>query len=203
MIDETRKNAALVADLMQVAIAAPDRSLRDLPDQRQHRGVGAVRGEEAGRRVEQARARHHAIGLWFSSRERGAKRHQARALLMPGMDCVDAIGGLEQCVEERIVVHARQRIDGVEAVRDQRCDDCLRGGHDRHQDGAPDPCCVVPAAVARIERQRNPGAFSTFQARAKILVLDATNAPRSKLSGSRTRVDETMRDAKQAHHLLR
>jgi hypothetical protein len=47
------------------------------------------------------------------------------------------------------------------------------------------------------------GRFLLF-GRAKILVLlNATNAPRSKLSGSRTRVDETMRDAKQAHHLLR
>ena len=48
---------------------------------------------------------------------------------MPGVDGADAVGGLEQRVEQRIVVHARQRIDGVEAVRDQRCDRRLRGGH--------------------------------------------------------------------------
>ena len=58
-IDEPRNDAGLVADLVQMAIAAADRGLRDLADQRQHRRVGAVGGEERGRRVEQARPRHH------------------------------------------------------------------------------------------------------------------------------------------------
>ncbi len=131
-INETRKDAGLVANLMQVAIAAPDRRLRNLPDQCQHRRVGAVRGEEAGRGVEEAGARHHTIGLRLAGRERRPERHQTRALLVPGVHGADAVRGLEQGIEERIVVHARQRIDGAEAVRDQRCDDCLRGGHDGH-----------------------------------------------------------------------
>src|SRR5262249_61521740 len=132
-INESREDAALVADLVQMAIAAPDRRLCDLPDQCQHGSVGAVRGEEAGRRVEQAWTRHDAIGLWFSSRERSAERHQARALLMPGVDRADTIGRLEQRIEERIVVYARQRVDGIEAVPGQRWDDGLRGSHDRHR----------------------------------------------------------------------
>ena len=42
-IGEPRDDAGLVADLVQMAVAAADRGLRDVADQRQHRRVGAVR----------------------------------------------------------------------------------------------------------------------------------------------------------------
>ena len=131
-VDNPRDDAGLVADLVQVAVAAADVGLRDLADQRQHRRVGAVGGEQRGRGVEQARPRHHGIGLRLAGRERGAERHVARALLVPRMDGADAVLGLEQGVEQVVVVHAGQRIDRVEAVRDQALDRRLRRCHPLH-----------------------------------------------------------------------
>ena len=104
---------------MQVAVAAADIGLGDLADQRQHRRVGAVGVQQGGRGIEQARPRHHRIGLRLAGRERRAERHVGRALLVPGMDGADAVLGLEQGVEQVVVVDAGQRVDRVEAVRDQ------------------------------------------------------------------------------------
>ena len=49
MIDQPRDDAGLIADFVQMAEAAADRALRDLADQRQHRRVHAVGGEEGSR----------------------------------------------------------------------------------------------------------------------------------------------------------
>ena len=93
--------------------------VRDLSDQRQHRRVHRVRGEQRGRGVEQARPRHHRIGLRLAGRERGAERHVGGALLVARVDGADAVARLEQGVEQVIVLHARQRVERVDAVRDQ------------------------------------------------------------------------------------
>ena len=37
---------------------------------------------------------------------------------MPGVDGADAVAGLEQRVEQVVVVHARQRVDRLDAVGD-------------------------------------------------------------------------------------
>ena len=115
-----------------MAVAAADRGLGDLPDQRQHRRIHAVGGEQRRAGIEQARPRHDRVGLRLAGRERGAERHVGGALLVPGVDRADAVGGLEQRVEQGVVVHARQRVDRVEAVGDERGDGRLRGGHAVH-----------------------------------------------------------------------
>jgi hypothetical protein len=81
-----------------------------------------VRGEEGGRRVEQAWSRHDRIRLRLAGRERGAQGHEARTLLVPRMDSADAVLGLEQGVEQVVVVDAGQGVDRVDAVRDHRRD---------------------------------------------------------------------------------
>ena len=67
-----------------------------------------------------------AIGLRLAGRERRAERHIGGALLVAGVDGAQPVGELEQRLEQEIVLHARQRIDGVEAVGDQRRDRPLR-----------------------------------------------------------------------------
>jgi hypothetical protein len=100
--------------------AAPDVRFRDLADQRQHRRVHRIGREQRGARVQEARSRHHRIGMRLVGRERGAERHVARALFMARMHHAQLVARLEERVEQEIVVHARQRVDGVETIREQR-----------------------------------------------------------------------------------
>ena len=143
MVDEPGNDAGMVADLVQMSVATPDVGLRDLADQRQHRRVGAVRGEKRGRGIEQARPRHHRIGLRLAGRERGAERHVGRTLFVPGVHGADAVLGLEQGVEQVVVVDAGQRIDRVETVRDQALDRGLRRRHLLH--ASPARCHCDPS----------------------------------------------------------
>ena len=46
MIDQPRDDAGLVADLVQMAELAADIALGNLPDQRQHRRVHRIGGEQ-------------------------------------------------------------------------------------------------------------------------------------------------------------
>ena len=48
MVDQPRDDAGLVVDLVQVPELAADIALRDLPDQRQHRRVHRIGGEQRG-----------------------------------------------------------------------------------------------------------------------------------------------------------
>ena len=75
---------------MQVAELAADRA-GDLADQRQHRRVHAIGGEQRGAGIEQARPGHHRIGLRLAGRERRAQRHVGRALFVPGVHGADAV----------------------------------------------------------------------------------------------------------------
>ena len=119
-IDQPFDDAALVANLMQMSKPTADGGLRDLPDQREHRSVHSIGREERGRRIEQAGTGHDGIGLRLCGRERGAQCHVGRALLMPRMNGADAVGGPEQGVEQRIVVEARQCVDRIDSVGDER-----------------------------------------------------------------------------------
>ena len=129
MIDQPGNDAGLVADLVQMALAFADRVRRDLPDQRQHRRIHAIGGEQRRAGIEQAGAGHHRIGLRLAGRERRAERHIGRALLVAGVDDAQSVAGALEGVEQMIVVDARQRVDGVEPVRDQGRDRGLAGGH--------------------------------------------------------------------------
>ncbi len=129
MIDQPRDDAGLVADLVQLAEAAADRAMRNLSDDRQDRRVHAVSGEQRRAGIEQARAGNHDVSLRLAGRQRGAQRHIGGALLMAGVDDAQSLAGAVEGVEQMVVVHARQRIDDIESMRDQRGGGGLAGGH--------------------------------------------------------------------------
>ena len=157
MVDQPRNDAGLIVDLVQVPKLAADIALRDLSDQRQHRRIHRVGGQQGGARVEQARPRHDRDGLGLAGRKRRAKRHIGRALLVAGVNGPDAILRLEQRIEQMIVLHAGQRVDRVEPMGDEARNDRLGGGHLRH--GA----CpwAGPSGVIRLSRG-NLHAWSTI-----------------------------------------
>ena len=134
-IHQTCDNAGLIADFMQVTDPAPDVGMGNLPDQPEHRRVHRISGQERRASVEQARTRHDHIGRRTAGRDRGAERHVGRALLMARMHHADAVGRREQGVEQPVIVHARQRVNGADAMGDQRGDyrlgrgDCAHEGH--------------------------------------------------------------------------
>ena len=118
MIDQPLENAGLVADFVQMAEVAADIGVGNLPDQRQHRRIHGIGGQQRRAGIEQARPGHDRVSLRLAGGERGAERHIGRALLVTGMDRPQPVGKLEQRLEQQIVLHARKRIDGVEAVGD-------------------------------------------------------------------------------------
>ncbi len=129
VIDQPRDNAGLVADLVQMTEAAADRRRRNLPDQRQHRRIHAIGGEQRRAGIEQARTRHHDISLRLAGRQSRAQRHIGGALLVAGVDDAQGVAGALEGVEQMVVVHARQRVDGVEPMREQTRDRGFAGGH--------------------------------------------------------------------------
>ncbi len=132
VIDQAGDNAGLVANLVQLAEPAADRGMWNLPDDRQHRRIHTVGGEQRGAGIEQARPRHDRVGLRLAGRERRAQGHIGRALLVPGVNDAQGVAGAVKGVEQMVVVHAGQRIDGIKPMRDQRG---RRGLAGRHLDG--------------------------------------------------------------------
>ena len=96
IIDQPLDDSGLVADLVQMAEMASDVGVGNFADQRQHRRIHRIGGEQGGRGVEQARPRHHGVGRGLAGRQRGAQRHIGRALLVPGVDGPHPVGCLEQ-----------------------------------------------------------------------------------------------------------
>ena len=133
MVDQARNDAGLIVDLVQLPKLAADVAIRNLPDQRQHRRVHRVGGQQRGACVEQARPRHHGASLRLAGRERRTERHVGRALLMTCVNGPDAILRLEQCIEQMIVLHAGQRVDRVEPMGDEARNDRFGGGHLHHE----------------------------------------------------------------------
>jgi hypothetical protein len=129
VIDQPLDDAGLVADLVKLPEIAADIGIGNLADQAEHRNVGGECGEQRRAGIEQARSRHHREGLRLAGRQRRAERHIARALLVAGVDGVQTVGKLEQRLEQKIVLHAGERIDGVEAVADQGGNDGFSGSH--------------------------------------------------------------------------
>ena len=122
VVDQALDDAGLVTDFMKMAEIAADIGVGNLPDQAEHRSIGGKRGEQRRPGIEQPRARHHGEGLRLAGRHRRAQRHIGRALLVAGVDGAQPVLRPEQSLEQEIVLHARQGIDGVEAVADQRRD---------------------------------------------------------------------------------
>ena len=106
-----------------------DVGVRNFADQRQHRRVHRIRGEESGRGIEQARSWHHRVGLGAPGRERRTERHIGRTLLMPRMHSPDAVAEFEQGFEQQIVLNAGQRVHRIDAVGSHRIHGRLGGGH--------------------------------------------------------------------------
>ena len=134
-VDEPRNDPGLVADFVKIPEPAADRVLRNLAEQRQHRGVHAISGEQRSRGIKQARAWHDAIGLRLSGRQSRAERHVGRALLVPCMDRANRAVGIGrvisfgQRVEELVIVYAGQRVNRVEPVGEEGSDRGLPRGH--------------------------------------------------------------------------
>ena len=129
MIDQPFDDAGLVADLVQMAEVFADIAIGDLSDQRQHRRIHGESREQRRRGVEEARPGHDGVSLRLAGRQRRAERHIGGALFVARMHRAQPVGELEQRLEQQIVLHARQRIDGVEAVGDESGDHRLRRGH--------------------------------------------------------------------------
>ena len=147
IIHQALDDAGLVADLVQMAEVAADVGVGDFADQRQHRRVHRIGGEEGGRGVEQARPRHHRVGGGLAGRQRRAQRHIGRALLVPGVDGPHPVASLEQGGEQLVVLHPRQRVDRVDAVAEHRVDGRLGGGHGNGRSGRRFLCFSHPASV--------------------------------------------------------
>jgi hypothetical protein len=132
MIDQPANDASLIANLVQMPLTLSDCCCGNLPDQGKDRRVHAVRGQQRGAGIQQPRTRHHRVGLRPAGCQRRTQSHIGRALLMAGVDDAQAVADALKRIEEMIVMNARQCIDGVEAVGDQRGDGRLCGGHGLH-----------------------------------------------------------------------
>ncbi len=86
MIDQPLDDAALVADLVQLAEAAADIGVGNLPDQAEHRRIHAIGGEQRRAGIEEPGSRHHGEGRRLAGGQRRAERHIGGALLVAGVD---------------------------------------------------------------------------------------------------------------------
>ncbi len=131
MTGQAFDDAGLVADFVQLAEIAADIGIGNLSDQAEHRSVGGKGGEQRRAGIQQARSRHHREGLRLAGRERGAERHVGRALFVPGVYRAQPVGDLEQRFEQQVVLHARQGVNRVEPVPNERGDDRFGRRHRR------------------------------------------------------------------------
>ena len=125
---EAAHDRELVGQLVQQPDIAADHGLLDLAGERQHRRVHRIGGRQRRRGVEEAGPRHHDVGRRLAARHGVAQRHVGAGLLVPGMDRPDGVGAVVQRVEERIVLHAGQAEERVDAVHFQHRHDGLGGG---------------------------------------------------------------------------
>ena len=79
----------------------------DLPDDRQHSRAAAARARQPGRGVEQAGTWHHAHRRRAAGRLCGAHRQIRASLLVARDDHLQPVAGIDDSIEERIVLHPR------------------------------------------------------------------------------------------------
>ena len=108
-------DAELIGQLVQQADAAADVARGDLAGEAEDRRAAGIGGGQRRRGVEKARARHDAVGRGPAARRGIAVGHVAGTLLVPGHDRPQPLAGVVQRIEERIVLHARQHEQGVDA----------------------------------------------------------------------------------------
>ena len=129
---DVAKESDLVVDLVEMAMSLVDGEGGDLPDQRQHRRVQSVGGQQRARGVQQTGAGHDREGLRPAGGQRGPERHVGGGLLVAGMNDADAVAGLERGIEQVVVVDAGKGVQRVDAVGEQGLENGLGGGHARH-----------------------------------------------------------------------
>ncbi len=122
----------LVGQLVQQPDIAADHRLLDLAGEGQHRRVHRIGGRQRRRRVQEAGPGNHYVGRRLAARHRIAERHVGAGLFVTGMYRPDRIGPVVQCVEERIVLHAGQAEQGVDAIELQHRHDSLGSGQGLH-----------------------------------------------------------------------
>ena len=87
-------HAELIAQFVQMAEAAIDIALRDLPDEAEHRRVHGIGLQQRRAGIQEARSRHDGERLRLARRQRRAERHVGRRLLMPRVQDRQATGCL-------------------------------------------------------------------------------------------------------------
>ncbi len=130
---EPLHDAELVGDLVQEADPAPDHRERDLARDAQHRRAGRIGRGQCRGGVEETRAGHDDVGSDAPRRPRVTVGHIGRGLLVPGMHDADRVARVVECREQRVILHARQREDGVDPVAAQHRDERFAAGHFSHE----------------------------------------------------------------------
>ncbi len=167
MIDQAGDDAGLIPDFVQVALVKADGRRRDLADQRQHRRIHPVGGQQRSARVEQARPRHHGVGLRLAGRQSRPQRHIGGALFVAGMDDRRESPGTGESVEQVVIMDAGQGVDGVDAVGEQSGNRGLAGGHSANWHSPVWPVTAVLRrlfAVSSTSTLRHPDTFTRADA---------------------------------------
>ena len=107
-----------VGQVVQYAGAAAPPFRGEGPDQSQHLGVAPVGAGEAGRGVEHPGAGNHAQRGRTACDLGRAQGHVGRSLLMAGHDG-PYVAGVDEGIEEVVVLHPRQAEQGVHAQRSE------------------------------------------------------------------------------------
>ena len=126
-------DAELVGQLVQQAEAAADALQRHLAGEAEDGGIAGIRRGQRRGGVEKAGAGHDAIRARPARRCGIAVGHVAGRLLVPGHDHAQVLGGIVQRAEQRIVLHARQDEQRVDALRQKGLHRGLAAGHLGHR----------------------------------------------------------------------
>ena len=113
---EPLHDAELVRDFVQLAGALADQAGGYLPGQGKHLGAHGIGSRARGSCVQDARPQHHAEGLRPAACKRCTERHVGGRLLVAGMDGPDGVAGVVNGVEEDIILHTGQAVEGIDAV---------------------------------------------------------------------------------------
>ena len=154
VLGQLAQHVRRIGQVVQYAGAAAPPLRGEGPDQSQHPGVAPVGAGETGRGVEHPGAGHHAQG-GRTARDLGRSQgHVGRALLVAGHDG-PYVAGVDEGVEEVVVLHSGQAEQGVEA---QRSEGLYREMGDRRslRQRMLDSCCHGRQRSSRTMRPLSP-----------------------------------------------
>ena len=87
-----------------------------------------MRGEQRRGSIQNPRSGNHREYAGIAAGPSISESHIGTRLLMPGANGTDPVTVLGECVRQAIDLHARQRENGVDVVRDEGLDNGLRTG---------------------------------------------------------------------------